>query len=468
MHHPRQKTMPNTTMTQDTDTGSPRLPSAPEIEKSVLGLACGNPAEVISKIHAAGGGVDSFYIPAHRIIWGHLCKLHDEGRAVEVKLLFQSLEDSGEIESVGGMAGLADIVSAGTTPWALGEYIEELIDKQKARRLHLDILALNALLKNGASREEIAARIQSASEDAAGAMGESGRVYTLKETMRGVANKLEALIQSGSHIEGVRTGFPSLDFSLGGMRAGDGYYLIAARPGEGKTAIALNIAMSVSEQSKDAGGRVLFVSAEMSRETLGRRLLCAAAGLSWRHMCESGLTKEAEARILRAVKRLNSLPIETHQSRGSVEECAAVVRREARRGNLQLVIVDYAQLFRSEKAKDGNRVDDLEHVSGTFRAMANALPCPLLLLAQVNRAADKSSDKRPGMADVKGCGAFEQDAEAVIILHRPEAHTADEEARRAQMGKAELIICKNRNGETGIIPLEWRGATQSFHNVPDE
>ena len=458
--------MPNTTMTQDTDTGRQSVPCAPEIEKAVLGLAFGNPAEVISKLHAAGGGVDSFYIPAHRIIWEHFCRLHDEGRPFDVKLLYQSLEDSGDLESVGGMTGLADIASEGTKQWVLDEYINLLIDKQKSRRLCMDILALNTMRKEGASLEEMAARLQSASEDAAGDMGESGRVYTLKETMRDGVSKLDALIKSGSHIEGVRTGFTSLDSLLGGMRAGGGYYLIAARPGEGKTAIALNIAMSVAEQIKDAGGRVLFVSAEMSRETLGRRLLCAAVGLSWRHMCESGFTKETKDLIISAIKWLNSLPIEILQPRGSVEECAAVVRREARRGNLQLVIVDYAQLFRSEKAKDGNRVDDLEHVSGTFRAMANALPCPLLLLAQVNRAADKSSDKRPGMADVKGCGAFEQDAEAVILLHRPEAHEADEAKRAALRGKAELIVCKNRNGETGTIPLEWNGATQSFSNAP--
>ena len=455
-------------MTPETDQGSTTLPNAPGIEKSVLGLACDNPGEVIGKLQAAGGGADSFYIPAHRTIWQHVCRLHDDGRAVVSTLLFQSLDDSGELESVGGQAGFADITSAVCSPSVLDEYIKELITKQEARRIHMSILSLNAKRKEGASSEELAAMLQTASESAAESTGERCRVYNMKDIMHGIVSRLEEQMKLGSHIEGVRTGFTALDDMLGGMRAGGGYYLIAARPGEGKTAIALNIARAVAAQSEAPGGRVLFVSAEMSPDALVRRLLCAEVGQSWRAMCETGLNEYNEVKIHKALKKLKYLQLEIYEPRGSVEECAAVVKNKARGGGLSLVVVDYAQLFHSEKAKDGTRVDELERVSDTFRNLAKALPCPLLLLAQVNRAADKSADRRPGMADVKGSGAFEQDAEAVILLHRPEAHAANDEARAAARGKAELIVCKNRNGETGIIQLEWSGATQSFHNAAEQ
>lgn len=466
MHHPRQKTMPNTTMTQDIDTGRPSAPCAPEIEKSVLGLAVINPDAVIEKLRAAGGGAESFHIPAHSTIWKRLCELHDDGSTIDYMLLFQSLEDSGDLERVGGKEGLSGILGEACMEYALDAYIDKLLEKQNARQLYMGVLSLHALATGGASYEELAAKVGELNESTAGAMGERGKIYTLKDTLKGVMNRLEKQMQAGTHIEGVRTGFPALDDALGGLLAGGGYYLLAARPAEGKTAIALNIALAVAEQSRDTGESVLFVSAEMSHEMLGRRLLCSMAGQSWRGMCENGKTQESLAKITGAVKKLNKLNIKILQPSESVEACAAEVRQRARAGGLKLVIVDYAQLFRSEQSNDGNRVDDLERVSGTFRALANALPCPLLLLAQVNRTADKSADKRPGMADVKGCGAFEQDAEAVILLHRPEAHAANKEARQELRGKAELIISKNRNGETGTIPLEWRGGTQSFHDVP--
>lgn len=441
------------------------MPSAPEIEKSVLGLALLTPDVVSEKLQAAGGGADSFYIPAHRKIWEHLCRLRDDGSTIDAKLIFQSLEDSGELESVGGKAGLVAILGEAGIDCALDAYIQKLIEKQKERQLYMGALSLHALATGGASYGELAAKIGELSESAAGAMRERGKIHSLQDTVKGVLDRLQTQMKAGSHIEGVRTGFPALDDALGGLLAGGGYYLLAARPGEGKTAIALNIAHAVAAQSKGTGESVLFVSAEMSHEMLVRRLLCSVAGQSWRGMCEKGQTQGSLAKINGAFNKLKCLPINILQPSESVEACAAEVRRLARSVGLKLVIVDYAQLFRSEQSHDGNRVDDLERVSGTFRAMANALPCPLLLLAQVNRTADKSADKRPGMADVKGCGAFEQDAEAVILLHRPEAHAASEEARLELRGKAELIISKNRNGETGTIPLEWRGDTQSFHHV---
>lgn len=462
--------------TGTTDT-APAIPHAPDIEKNVLSLAMVAHDTAMAKLQAAGVGADSFYTPAYRIIWDILSRYHEAGRAVDIMIVAQELKDRGELASVGEMAGLADILaSGGGAVYMLESYAATLKEKERARRRVLEIEKLYRAAKSGTlSADELDAKLTAAQESIiADGDTERGRVYSLKEIMIDVMDSLKKQIEAGTHIEGTRTGFPELDEMIGGMRAGGGFYLLAARPGEGKTAMALNIALRVATQSDTAGGgRVLFFSAEMSRKPLGERLLCSQAGLSKREMCKNGLNRETMAQILKATKRLSECnlaiidPSESDEPWKSAEQYAAAIKRAIKKDPCALVIVDYAQLFNSDKAGNGNRVEDLEQVSGTFRTLAKTLPCPLLLLAQINRTADKAADKRPSMADIKGSGAFEQDAEAIFLLHRPEAHTTDEAARKEAQGKAELIICKNRNGETGIVNLEWDGSTQTFTPAPD-
>ena len=447
---------------------TPTIPAAPDIEKALLSLALTCPDEVMAKLHAAGVNDESFYVPAHRKVWGLLCRFFEEGQAVDVTILAQALTDSGDLKAVGGLTGLSDIQVAGGALHMLDAYSATLAEKEQERRATMAIFGLYQQAKSGGlSAADITGKLADIQNRLDQAGKTSCRVFTLKETMKGVMGKLERQIKQGTHIEGATTGFPKLDDMLGGMRAGGGYYLLAARPGEGKTAIALNIALAVAEQGKVNGGRVLFVSAEMSPAALGVRLLSAYTAYSWQYMCKEGRNKRTQDQILKGIKNLDRKKIDIMQAGGSVEECAAAVKREARRGDLLLAVVDYAQLFTSDKAKAGNRVEELEQVSGAFRALANALPCPLLLLAQVNRAADKAADKRPSMADLKGSGAFEQDAEAVMLLHRPEAHAKTEAERAKCAGQADLLVAKNRNGETGIIPLVWSGATQTFTPAPE-
>ena len=452
-------------MNTETIDTAPDIPHAPDVEKNTLGLAVIFPDEVMAKLQAAGVGAASFYTPAHRKIWGILSRYREAGREVDATLIAQELADRNELASVGGSPGLSGILASGGELYMIDSYAATLKEKERARRIFFVIEKLHQDAQSGTlSAGDLAAKLTAAQESiAADECTERGRVFSLKETMKDVTNRLEKQMQTKTHIEGTRTGFTKLDETIGGMRAGGGFYLLAARPGEGKTAIALNIALNVATQSEtDGGGRVLFVSAEMSRAALGARLLCSYVGMSWRVMCENGLSEKRLARIIEASNRLKKCNLSITEPTKSVEQCAGEIKRAIKKEPCALVIVDYAQLFNSDKIMNGNRVEDLEQVSGTFRTLAKTLPCPLLLLAQVNRAADKAVDKRPSMSDIKGSGAFEQDAEAIFLLHRPEAHATDEAARKEAQGKAELIICKNRNGETGIINLEWNGATQTF------
>lgn len=441
------------------------LPNCPRMERAVLGCANVRFGEAMQQLLSSGVSEGSFYVPAHRILWRHYARFFDQTVEPDVPLLVQALEDSGELEAVGGAAGLADLYGSEVTLTLLPEYTRELLKVQREREIARASKALwGAHTLPGASEVEksaaLAGMAQALQEQSTANHGELHQ----REITQQLVQETKQLILQGHTIMGRRTGYQGLDHALGGLRTGGGYYLLAARPGVGKTAFGLNVARQVAQNSLHAGDghEVLFITLEMSPLALNMRMLTAMLGCSREEICACHHNLQMQQRISAAILQLSKLPIRYLTNKLSAEKLAAAVHARCRSGKVSLVVVDYLQLLRSEHAGEGSRVDDLERVSGVFRELAQQITAPVLALAQVNRAADKSADKRPSMADVKGSGAFEQDAEAVMLLHRPELHESDTAKRAELRGKAELIIDKNRNGECCSLPFHWDGPRQNF------
>jgi replicative DNA helicase len=250
---------------------------------------------------------------------------------------------------------------------------------------------------------------------------------------------------------GLPTGFIDLDRQLGGMRAGQ-LIVLGARPSMGKSALALDIALTVAE----AGRPVLFVSAEMGRHEIGTRLL-ARGGVASDRLLSGQLDALDFERMERRRVRLADVPLQIDDSPGTtLLAIRSKARRLAARDGLGLVVVDYLQLVTGEGRRERRELEVAE-VSRGLKSLARELGVPVLALAQLNRAVELRTNKRPLLADLRESGQLEQDADVVLLLHRAAMYDLE-----ADPGAAEVIVAKHRNGPTGSVHLTWLSHRMSF------
>jgi replicative DNA helicase len=270
---------------------------------------------------------------------------------------------------------------------------------------------------------------------------------------------------------GLGTGFMDLDRLLGGFQPSD-LIILAARPGVGKSALALNIAKAVTTDRRADGRRgvVAFFSLEMATEQVVERLLAGETGIDTRRLRVRGWTDHDEATIMDAVGRLAELPLYIDDSSmlGVME-----LRSKARRlylevDGLDLIVVDYLQLMRGSAAFGGNRVQEISEISRSLKGLARDLNVPVLALSQLSRAVEGRPGHEPMLSDLRESGSIEQDADVVIFIYRPDVYFTEEEWDRQHPGEeyprgiADLIIAKHRNGPLGRPQLVFRERTTTF------
>jgi replicative DNA helicase len=270
-------------------------------------------------------------------------------------------------------------------------------------------------------------------------------------------------------ITGVETGYRGLDGLTSGFQSGD-FIIIAGRPGMGKTAFALNIAVNASSKVKRPVPVAIF-SLEMSTESLIQRLICAEARVPLPRLRRGTLTNQEYTRIVTAVGRLSEAKLFIDDSAGlnALEVRARARRLKAEHPDLGMVIVDYLQLMETptDRRRERNRQQEIAEISRALKAMAKELNVPVVAISQLSRAPDHREDKRPQLADLRESGALEQDADVVLFLFREAAYRTkewaklDENKRRA----AELNIAKQRNGPTDTIPLIFLYDCMRFENA---
>lgn len=250
----------------------------------------------------------------------------------------------------------------------------------------------------------------------------------------------------------VQTGFHLLDRLLGGGLLNSGLYFLAARPAMGKTTLALNIA----EKAAAIAGDVLFVSLEMSSDQLTAKRVSAMARINYQLVLNGGLTEKQYAAVAAAASRISASRVYTNAGAGAnVEKIVGMAR--SRKG-VRMVIIDHFSLIQVPGRR--SRYEEYTNVSAALKRLARALDCPVLCLAQLNRANEQRSDKRPMMSDLRDTGAAEQDADGILFLHRPGYYTREKEGDASSY--AELTVAKNRHGRTGMIPFSFYPETSTF------
>lgn len=438
-------------------------PQAVEAEKAVLGSLLLLP-EVCDEV-ALILRADDFYDDANAIIYGHMQRMHDDGKQIDIMLLMQSLKDAGQYESIGGAAYLAEVGEAVPTA-AHAEYYAGIV-REKAILRSL-IHASTDILKEAYDPTVEPRQMLSRAEEKIFGILESkgqGQVAPIRDVLQQALERIDARMKHDHGAGGVETGLDDFDDLTGGMH-GSELLILAARPSMGKTALALNM---VEHVAIDCGQPVLFVSLEMSSLELGDRLLCSRARVNSHRLRNGKITAEESRSLVETAAQIANAPLYIDDSPSrTMTEISAAARRLKRRGGLALIAIDYLQLIDPDNASDP-RQEQVSKIARRLKGLARELDVPVLCLAQLNRQAEASGDKKPQLSHLRESGAIEQDADVVMFVHREEYYQTNEEDRERVRGEADLLVRKQRNGPVGDVELTWLHDFTRFTNrAPQE
>jgi replicative DNA helicase len=403
-----------------------------------------------------------FYRDDHRRIFRHIGKLIQQGRPADVVTVYESIEQSNEVDQTGGLGYLGEIANATPSAANIRRYAEIVRERAILRQLVTvgDEIAGNAL--NPAGRDvktlldDAEQRIFQIAE--AGNRGNNGFV-AIQPLLGEVVERMETLLarDSQSDITGVATGFADLDRMTSGLQPGD-MIVVAGRPSMGKTAFALNIAEHVGVE---LGLPVAIFSLEMSGPQIATRFLSSVARIESSKLRTGRLTDDEWDRMTVALGKLHEAPIHIDET-GAIN--STDLRARARRlhrqfGKLGLIVIDYLQLMSSNR--DGeNRATEISEISRSIKALAKELQVPIIALSQLSRKVEERNDKRPLMSDLRESGAIEQDADIIMMMYREEYYKPDTQDK----GVAEVNIAKHRNGPTDTVRLTFIGEYTKFEN----
>lgn len=439
-------------------------PRAADAERAVLGAAMverdafGRVAGIVT--------AECFYEPAHQEVFRAMEELDREGRPVDLLTVAERTAGSEAVRSAGGAAYLSRLTSLVAGAANVEAHARIVREKHVARTVIEACGRVAAMAyEEGRDVEEAVAELNraadAANEEAAGS-GAARDLRRLVGECLGMYEKRAENARKGAR-NGIPTGLAGLDGLTGGWKGGQ-LVVVGARPGMGKTAMALHMAKAAAM----AGVASCFYSLEMDDVSLTDRLLLSESGVDKRRFRDGTLTEEEARRLHEAAGRLEGLPVYIDDRAGATME---YVRNHARtmrrRGRCGLIVVDYLQLTGSAATGRGwNREQEVAAVSRAAKMTAKELGVPFILLSQLNRKAEERKDKVPELADLRESGAIEQDADVICLLYRPEAYGIDDVAVRnvkvATKGVGVVIVAKQRDGETGKVFFRYDEAMTRF------
>jgi replicative DNA helicase len=391
------------------------------------------------------------------------CKLvvRNTGTGIDVVLLAELLRKKEQLEAVGGEGYLAELMSSVHLTAHADYYARIIKEKAVLRRL---IHAGSGIIQDAFAPDADTGKLLDSAAQQMFDLCENqttNQVSMLSDAVKGAMHYLELKIEG--HTDGVETGFADLDKLIDGMHPNE-LIIAAARPAMGKTAFALNIAEHVAVTRKLP---VLFVSLEMDKTELAKRIICSRGRIDSGKIRKNLLSNAERQLFMDMANELSSAPmwIDDTPNR-SVAQITAIARRLKNQQDLQLLVIDYLSLIAEENPNDTNRQNQVAKISRRLKILARELHIPVLCLAQLSRAAEqggKGTGLRPGLAHLRESGAIEQDADVVIFIHREEKYMSKEDAEaKGLVGKADIIVAKQRNGPTDDVVLYWDGEYTRF------
>ncbi|MFA6947693.1 MAG: replicative DNA helicase [Eubacteriales bacterium] len=427
-----------------------RLPFSLEAEQSVLGSVLIDPERFPSV--ATMLSADDFYLGEHKAIYEAMQQLFLKSRTIDLVTLIDMLVTGGtytDEESKNYIKTIAEIVPSAAN---ILDYAKIVHDKSTLRKL---IDACSAISEDAYSEADEAQSIVNRAEQMIFeiAQGREQKNFAhIREVIVSVYDQLKALNDDPDSVIGARTGFSELDSVLVGMAPSD-LILVGARPGMGKTSFVLNIATKCALNYKKT---VCVFSLEMSKEQLVTRMLSSEGMIDSHAMRTGHLDGKQWDSLANVAANLSECEILIDDTTGiTITGMKAKLRRVK---NLGLVVIDYLQLMQSDRRID-NRVQEVSDISRNLKLLAKELKVPVICCAQLSRANEQRTDKKPMLSDLRDSGAIEQDADVVMFLYRPEYY---KEGEGDEQNFAEVIIAKNRHGSTGSVKMGWMGQYTKF------
>ncbi|NLK86710.1 MAG: replicative DNA helicase [Clostridiaceae bacterium] len=426
-----------------------------EAEQAVLGCMLLD-SDVIPTVTELIRSTD-FYRDDHREICEAIIDITEKAGPVDIITVSEQLQSRGTLDAVGGLDYLAAITSAVPTTANARHYAKIVEEKSLLRKL---IKAASEISAAGYEASEEAAFVLDKAEksifDILQKRSTQGFTH-IKDVLLDTFIRLEELYNSKGFVTGIPTGFTDLDYKTSGLQNSD-LILIAARPGMGKTAMALNIAQYAAVQKHVP---VALFNLEMSKDQLVNRMLCSEVMVDSHKMRTGKLEDEDWNKIARALAPLSEAPVYIDDTPGiSVMDIRAKCRRLKLEKNLGLVVIDYLQLMQG-RGRTESRQQEVAEISRSLKILAKELNVPVITMSQLSRGPESRNDHRPMLSDLRESGAIEQDADIVMFLYRDDYYNPDTEKKNI----AEVIIAKHRNGSTGTVELRWFGEYTKFANL---
>ena len=474
-------------------TKSARLPANIEAEAAFLGAVLID-NRVIEELQAPLRP-DHFFEPLHERIYERILKLLERNATASPVTLKPYFEADEALRELGGTTYLAGLTQDGLGLLAAGELAQQIYDLALLREL----VSVGRGLVEGAldTSDDVAPMERVAEAEAqlykvAEGAATGNEASSFRKAAMEAIKMAEAAMNSGGGLSGKTTGLEVIDRKTSGLHNSD-LVILAGRPGMGKTSLATNIAFNCAEEHlkwQSDGGEfqygapVAFFSLEMSADQLATRILAEQAEISSESLRSGKLTRDEFQKLSFASQRLAELPLYIDDTPAlTIAALRTRARRMKRKHDIGLIVVDYLQLLQGSGRANDNRVNEISEISRGLKTLAKELSVPVIALSQLSRAVEQREDKRPQLSDLRESGSIEQDAEMVWFIYRgdyyhlslkpdtPDGSSSEdakekyrqwEEKHEELVGRATLIVAKQRHGSTGNVPLHFQAEITKF------
>lgn len=403
---------------------------------------------------------EDFYKPANEKIYEVILDLYTKREPIDIFTVTNKLKEAGILKDIGGSAYLTKIIESVPSAAHVGHYAQ-IVKDQKIRR---DLINASGFVSEGAFNTaneleetlgEIEKKIFSISQRSV-----PQKFSSIGEGLKGAYERIERLHNGEGSLRGVPTGFKGLDDMLSGFQRSD-LVILGARPSVGKTSLALDIVRSIAVNHKQPVG---IFSLEMSKEQVIDRIISSQANVPLWNL-RTGKLKEDDAFtcIQGALDELSKAPIFIDDTPSpNILQMRSMARRLQSESGLSLLVVDYLQLIQPRTGSD-NIVSQITEISRGLKGLARELNIPVIALSQLSRAGEQRENKRPRLSDLRDSGSIEQDADVVMFIYRKDKERANPTAD--EIGMAEIIVAKHRNGPTGVVNLKFNQERASFMSI---
>lgn len=440
-----------------------KMPQSLEAEMAVLGVVFLNNS-YLSKI-CEELTADMFYFDQNKKIFEALKNMYETKTPVDLTTLTEELDKKKNLSAIGGVEYLSEVVDSVVTPSNIDYYIQIVKDKAIARFLIETSSEITTEAYDGS--DDVTRLLDRAESSILNVVKQrkTSEFLTIGQALQRAREQLDYIAQNKSALSGLSTGFKTLDRATTGLHEGE-IIIIAARPGMGKTAFALNIAVGAARSTEKA---VAIFNLEMPAEQLVNRMICARGAIDGRKLQTGQLMANDWNRYNEAVSSLakTNIYIEDNSSITASDIRAKCRRLAQSEKGLGLVIIDYLQLVTLGGKRPDSRQQEVQEISRALKLMALELKVPVIALAQLNRSAEKSKQE-PMLADLRESGSIEQDADIVMFINREDYYKAKTELGKNENSLTDIIIAKHRKGGVGKFQLMFQPTIMNFAEIAQE